>query len=88
MSFTPVHTDIHCTPACVAVSSSSVAAAVGGAVGSVVLLAGVGVLVFVLLRRRGFFAQNVFLRGGTKGDLFVDPLRCSTSSQKENVDER
>ena len=69
-------------------SSSSVAAAVGGGVGAVVVLAGVGVLVFILLRRRGFFAQNVFLRGGTKGDLFVDPLRCSTSSQKEKVDER
>ncbi|KAK2181825.1 hypothetical protein NP493_380g01008 [Ridgeia piscesae] len=69
------------------VSSSSVAAAVGGGVGSVVVVAGVGVLVFVLLKRRGFFAQNVFLRGGTKGDLFVDPLRCSTKSQKEKVDE-
>ena len=57
-------------------SSSKLAVALGGGVAAVVLLAGVGVLVVIFLRRRGVFTHKSVRRGDNHPNISLDPLRC------------
>ena len=57
-------------------SSSKLAVALGGGVGAFVLLAGVGVLLVIVLKRRGVSTHNSVRRGDNRPNISLDPLRC------------
>ena len=53
--------------------------ALGGGVGAVVLL-GVGVVVVIVLKRRGVFTHNSVQRGDNHPNISLDPLHCKEES--------